>query len=61
MANNILKQQNLKETGVKVEKAMERVRLDEYSEATRRVSEAISHITTTRGRAMRILKQRDLL
>jgi hypothetical protein len=46
---------------VKVEKAMERVRLDEYSEATRRISEAISHITTIGGRAMQILKQRDLL
>jgi len=49
------------EAGVKVEKAMERVRLDEYSEATRRVSKAISHITTLGGRAMQILKQRDLL
>ncbi|MDH5780326.1 MAG: hypothetical protein OEZ29_06990 [Candidatus Bathyarchaeota archaeon] len=49
------------EAGVKVEKAMERVRLDEYSEATRRVSKAISHITTIGGRAMQILKQRDLL
>ena len=61
LANNILKQQNLSEAGVKVEKTMEKVRLDEYSEATRRVSEAISHITTIGGRAMQILKQRDLL
>jgi len=42
------------EAGVKVEKAMERVRLDEYSEA-------ISHMTTIGGRAMQILKQKDLL
>jgi hypothetical protein len=61
LADNILKQQNLSEAGVKVEKAMERVLSDEYSEATRRVSEAISHITTIGGRAMQILKQMGLL
>ena len=61
LANNILKQQNLSEAGGEVEKAMERVRLDEYSGATRCVSEAISHTTTIGGRAMQILKQRGLL
>ena len=61
LANNILKQQNIKEAGVKVEEAVERVRSDEYSEATRRVSEAISHVTTSGGRAMQMLKQKGLL
>ncbi len=61
LANNVLKQQNLSEAGGKVEKAMEQVRSDEYSEATRRVSEAISRTTTTCGRAMQTLKQKGLL
>ena len=61
LANNILKQPNLGKAGVKVEKAMEQVRSDEYSEATRCVSEAISHTTTIGGRAMQILRQKGLL
>jgi hypothetical protein len=61
LANNILKQQNITRAGVKVKDALERVRSDEYSEAIRRVSEAISHITTSGGRAMQILKQRGFL
>lgn len=61
LANNILRQQSIREAGVKLEEAVERVRSDEYSEATRHVSEAISHVTTSGGHAMQMLKKKGLL
>lgn len=61
LANNIVKQRNIREAGVKVEGVIELVRSDEYSEAARRVSEAISHTTTSCGHAMQMLKKKGLL
>jgi hypothetical protein len=61
LANNILKQQNFTEAGVKVEEAIKKTRSDEYSEAMRRVSEAISRVTTSGGSALQMLKQKGLL
>ncbi len=61
LANNILRKQNLREAGAKVEEAAESVRSDEYLEATRRVSEAISRVTTSGGRAMEMLKEKGFL
>ena len=61
LANNILRQQNIREASLKVEGAVERVRSDEYSEATKHVSEAISCITTSGQYAMEILKQKGLM
>ncbi|MFQ5758179.1 MAG: hypothetical protein ACE5IF_00720 [Candidatus Bathyarchaeia archaeon] len=61
LANSILKEQNFREAGVKVEEAVERVSSDEYLEATRCVSEATSRVTTSGGRAMQMLKQKGLL
>lgn len=61
LANNILRQQNLREASVKVEEAMERARSDDYVKAVRSVSEAISRITTSGQHATEILKQKGLI
>ncbi len=61
IAQNVLGLQDFKEAGMKVTEAAERIRLHEYSEATRRISEAISFITTSAQHAMQALKEKRLL
>lgn len=61
LANNILRQQNFREAGVKVEEAMARARSDDHLKAVRSVSEAISCITTSGQHAMKVLKQKSLI
>lgn len=61
LANSILRHQNIKEAGVKVEEALERARSGDHLRAVRSVSEAISCITTSGQHAMEILKQKGLI
>jgi len=61
IAHSVLGLQNFEEAGTKILEATERTRSREYLEATRRISEAISFITTSGHRAMQILKQKSLL
>lgn len=61
LADSILRQQNIKEAGLKVEEAVKRARSDDHLRAVRSVSEAISCITTSGQHAMEILKQKGLM
>jgi len=53
--------QNFEEARAKVEEAVNKIRSDDYSEATRRISEAISHTTTGGQRAMQTLREKGFL
>jgi len=61
IAHNVLGMRNFGEAGNKVEEVAERVRSREYLEATRRISEAISLITTGGHQATEVLKEKGLL
>jgi len=61
IAYNVLGMRNFEEANRKVMEAADRVRSHEYLEATRRISEAISFITTSGQRAMQALKENGLL
>lgn len=61
IAHNVLGMRNFEEAGDKVEEVAERVRSHEYLEATRRISEAISLITTGGQQATEVLTEKGLL
>ncbi|MDH5438377.1 MAG: hypothetical protein OEX76_05705 [Candidatus Bathyarchaeota archaeon] len=61
MAHSILGMQNFEDAGDKVAEVAERVRSREYLEATRRISEAISLITTGGQQATEVLKEKGFL
>ena len=61
IAQNAVKLQGLEEARMNVDKATEKIRSHEYSEATRCVSKAISAITTIGQKAAETLKGRGLL
>lgn len=61
IAHNILRLRNFEEASMKVVEAREGIRLHEYSEATKCISEAISFITTSGQHAMQTLKEKGFL
>ena len=61
IAYNFLGLQDFEDARKKVLEATERIRSREYLEATNSVSKAISLVTTSGHRAMRILKESGLL
>lgn len=61
IANNVVGLRNFWEARIKVVGVKEKILADDYAEATRRVSEAISFITTSGQQAAQILKQNNLL
>jgi len=61
IAHNVLGLRNFEEASMKVEEAMKRMRSHEYLEATKRISEAISFVTTSGQHAMQTLKDKGLL
>jgi len=61
IAYNVLGMRNFEEASDKVAEVAERVRSREYLEATRRISEAISFITTGGQQATEVLKEKGLL
>jgi len=61
IAHNVLGMQNFKEASDKVAEVAKKVRSHEYLEATRRISEAISLITTGGQQATEVLKEKSLL
>jgi hypothetical protein len=61
MAHSILGMRNFEDAGDKVAEVAERVRSREYLEATRRISEAISLITTGGQQATEVLKEKGFL
>jgi len=61
IAYSVLQMQNFKEAGDKVAEIVENVSSHEYQEATKRISEAISRITTGGQQATQLLKEKGLL
>jgi len=61
IAYSVLQMQNFKEAGDKVAEIAENVSSHEYQEATKRISEAISRITTGGQQATQLLKEKGLL
>jgi len=61
MARNISGQKNFEEVSAKVWKATERTRTNEYEEAFRCISEAISATTTSGQSALKLLKDNGVL
>jgi len=61
IAHSVLGMQNFEDAGGKVKEVAERVRSREYLEATRRISEAISLVTTGGQQATEVLKEKGLL
>jgi len=61
IANNVMGLQNFEEARMKVVGVKEKILADDYAEANRGVSEAISFITTSGQHAAQILKQNNLL
>jgi hypothetical protein len=61
IAHNVLGMQNFEEASDKVAEVAERVCSRQYLEATKRISEAISLITTGGQQATEVLKEKDLL
>ncbi|NIR86574.1 hypothetical protein GWO13_02975 [Candidatus Bathyarchaeota archaeon] len=61
IAHSVLGMRNFQDAGNKVAEVAEKVRSREYLEATKRVSEAISLITTGGQKATEVLKEKSLL
>lgn len=61
IAHSVLGMQNFEDAGGKVAEVVDRVRSREYSEASRRISEAISLITTGGQKATDVLRKKGLL
>jgi len=61
IAHSVLGMQNFEDAGGKVAEVVERVRSREYSEASRRISEAISLVTTGGQKATDVLREKGLL
>ena len=61
IAHSVLGMQNFEDAGKKVAEVEEKVRSREYSEANRRISEAISLITTGGQKATDVLREKGLL
>ncbi|MFB0501017.1 MAG: hypothetical protein ACETVP_00950 [Candidatus Bathyarchaeia archaeon] len=61
IAHSILGMHNFEDASDKVTEVAERVRSREYVEATRRISEAISLVTTGGQKATEVLKEKGLL
>jgi len=61
IAHNVLGMRNFEEASMQVEEAVGNVRSHEYSEAVKRISRAISFITTSGQHAMQTLKEKGLL
>ncbi len=61
IAHSVLGMQNFEDAGGKMKEVAERVRSREYLEATRRISEAISLVTTGGQQATEVLKEKGLL
>jgi len=61
IAHNVLGMRNFEEAGMQVEEAAGNVRSHEYTEAIKRISRAISFITTSGQHAMQTLKEKGLL
>ncbi len=61
LASTILGQKSIIKVGAKIEETMDEVRSDDYSGAIRKLSEAVSQVTTKGGQAMELLKDEGLL
>jgi len=61
IAHSVLGMQNFEDAAKKVAEVVEKVRSREYSEANRRISEAISLITTGGQKATDVLREKGLL
>jgi len=61
IAHSVLQMQNFREAGDKVAEIAESVSSHKYPEATKRISEAISRITTGGQQATQLLKEKGLL
>lgn len=61
IAHSVLGMHNFEDASDKVAEVAERVRSREYVEATRRISEAISLVTTGGQKATEVLKEKGLL
>jgi hypothetical protein len=61
IAHGVLGLRNFEDARTKILEAKELIRLHEYSEATGRLSGAISFVTTSGQRAMQMLKEKELL
>jgi len=61
IAHSVLQMQNFKDAGDKVAKVAESVSSHEYAEATKRISEAISRVTTGGQQAIQLLEEKGLL
>ena len=61
MAQNVLGLRDFEEAALKLTEAAEKMRTEEYSEAIKRIAEAISHVTTSGQKAMQTLKEKGLL
>jgi hypothetical protein len=61
IAHSVLQMQNFKVAGDKVAKVTESVFSHEYAEATKRISEAISRVTTGGQQPIQLLEEKGLL
>ena len=61
LAHGVLGLRNFEKARTKILEAKELVRLHEHLEATGRLSEAISSVTTSGQRVMQMLKDKELL
>jgi len=61
IAHSVLGMRNFEDAGGKVKELAETVRSREYLDATRRISEAISLVTTGGQQATEVLKKKGLL
>lgn len=61
IAYNVLERTEFETAAVKVREAAEKISLNQHDEATRLLSEAISHVASTGQWAMQTLKNNNLL
>jgi hypothetical protein len=61
IAHNVLGMKEFENAGAKVREASEKMRLNQYEEAMRLISEAISHVASCGQWAMQTLKNQNLL
>lgn len=61
LAYNILGMKDFKTAGTSVREAFDKARFNEYEEAMRLISEAISHVASSGQWAMQVLKDKGFL
>lgn len=60
IAHTVVKLQDFKKASMKITEIKERIALDQYQEAAKHISEAISFVTTCGQRAAEALRERHL-